>query len=760
MTRIGLPTRPGGFVPSTGESVVTGVKTFVDKVRRKAGPTVDVQAWIPDGTADGADVTSYFNLAATAAAGGKLLLTARAAHYAIASQMSVPANTEVEAEEGAVVDLITPNGAGQTFIFRAMGAGVTFRNVVVDGSLLTGNLVNNRYVFAATGTSKASPMLRPRIINCRIENVTQSDGLAIGSSLLVWHGVYLSYTKNAHIENLAVTTSGHGCYLAGTHKTTVLGGSFDTGWGGVALHSENSYWKVIDSYFERSGYWSAGIDDMSQCAPYAPQNTQGYVQNVHFSGEYGYTAALRLSGTNTSIVNPHFDQCEVSGASNPSYLNNNLIVILTRSVAPNAFTATAVDGSPVLSNVTPIASKWATHAVVTDFPTVGAATPILSVDVAAGTMTMATNATPATGSSFGFATYQDPPSNITVNGAIAKAGGIGQRFVEVSGRASFGTGDTPAAIAKIKVDGNTLESVDASNYFSMGLYLNAQASGIIDCTFDGNTGSIHPETTAAPGTASPIPGAVGILGTAAASVQRFRARRNTLAYFDIGAGVPTTDVQAGFWLGAYTSGSQVEGNTLVGFYDGILSALNSGQHYGFYNNVSLSHVRGAVRLDGGSTVALTTPGPLGVTTLRDPTAAGPILTFGATSLIVSPGSTTQKSMVWRKIASLGVDMVAWEDTAGAATFMRVDGNGYLMVKKTAAPVDGAVLTNEMAPWNKTTAGAAGPQFKVKDSAGTVFNFDLSRGTALADTSGATLVQLEAEVNALKARLRTLGIITP
>jgi hypothetical protein len=663
------------------------------------------------------------------------------------------------------VDLIVPSSAGQTFLFYANGDRVTFRNITVNGSTLTGNLSgSNRYIFCAFGTSKAAPKRRARVINCRIENVDQDDGNTPLTNLSVWHGVYFQYTSRSSIDGLEVTSlSGNACYLIGNDKLSIKNCSFGpTGWGGVSLHSDNSVYEVAynDFYGTTAGsrFFAAGIDDMSQCSPYSPPNINGHMHHNYFTGVYSYGSVIRIAGSHVTCHNNIYNQCVVSNAHSASHANN-VIFVLTRATGPVVFTANTQSGSAVLSNISGAANLTAGHSYVTDFPTAGVATEIISVG--SGTATLAAPATTtATGATFGFASYQEAPSQVDIHDETIIAGGLSQRGVTISGRATFGTGDDNSPLTDIRVHDNTMVSVDADNYLSMALYTNGQGSGIIDATFDQNKASIHPETTASPGTGNPVAGAVGILGSASAPTERFRARNNTLTYFDVGDGPATTSVQAGVYLHAHTSGSEVRGNTLVGFYDAIFGALNSGSHHGLYHNLGISSVRGNLLLESGVTVAADVQSDVATSVVTDRTQAGPYMTFGANSLIVSPRTTTQKSMVWRKIASLGTDMVAWEDVNGTAIFLRVNGNGFLINKKTAAPVDGELLASEMAWWLKTTVGAAGPQFKVKDSAGTVYSFDFSRGAALADTSGANLAALEAEVNALKARLRTAGLLAP
>ena len=78
--------------------------------------------------------------------------------------------------------------------------------------------------------------------------------------------------------------------------------------------------------------------------------------------------------------------------------------------------------------------------------------------------------------------------------------------------------------------------------------------------------------------------------------------------------------------------------------------------------------------------------------------------------------------------------------------------------RVTAPGDADLAASEGSIWWKNTAGAAGFQVKGKDSAGALVAFDFSRQAAQPDTSGATLAALETEVNGLKAKLRTMGVM--
>jgi hypothetical protein len=93
------------------------------------------------------------------------------------------------------------------------------------------------------------------------------------------------------------------------------------------------------------------------------------------------------------------------------------------------------------------------------------------------------------------------------------------------------------------------------------------------------------------------------------------------------------------------------------------------------------------------------------------------------------------------------------------TANRVEFSPPVVLKATTAPSDASLNGNELAVWVRTTPGAAGPQFKGKDSNGAVYAVNLSRQSPLPDTSGSTLAGLEMEVNAVKERLRIMGVVS-
>jgi len=103
------------------------------------------------------------------------------------------------------------------------------------------------------------------------------------------------------------------------------------------------------------------------------------------------------------------------------------------------------------------------------------------------------------------------------------------------------------------------------------------------------------------------------------------------------------------------------------------------------------------------------------------------------------------------------NLIQARDSTGVIYF-RVNKLGYAMTRRVSAPVDADLVASEQAWWFKDTPGAAGPQFKAKDSGGAVTTKDFSTQTALPDTTGASLPVLEVEVNALKAKLRNMGVM--
>ncbi len=129
----------------------------------------------------------------------------------------------------------------------------------------------------------------------------------------------------------------------------------------------------------------------------------------------------------------------------------------------------------------------------------------------------------------------------------------------------------------------------------------------------------------------------------------------------------------------------------------------------------------------------------------------------AAALTVRGFSTNAPVVQIKALPNQTADTLQIRDSTGKVGH-RFDKNSYLVTRKTAAPADGDLTPSEAIVWWKDTPGAAGVQWKGKDASGGSLTFDFSRQAVLPDTSGATLVALESEVNALKARMRAMGLM--
>lgn len=125
--------------------------------------------------------------------------------------------------------------------------------------------------------------------------------------------------------------------------------------------------------------------------------------------------------------------------------------------------------------------------------------------------------------------------------------------------------------------------------------------------------------------------------------------------------------------------------------------------------------------------------------------------FGGTSGHIGPGLNsssvvpTQALWIQNMVDTVGLVLTAHasqttalvlvSDSAGTTTYLKIDKNGYIVNKKTAAIADGDLAASEAAWYIDATSGAPKVIFKGKDAGGTVFERTIGLSTPTVKSSG-------------------------
>jgi len=107
-------------------------------------------------------------------------------------------------------------------------------------------------------------------------------------------------------------------------------------------------------------------------------------------------------------------------------------------------------------------------------------------------------------------------------------------------------------------------------------------------------------------------------------------------------------------------------------------------------------------------------------------------------ILAQPPANTGIAAQFRGHATQAADIVQVTTSAGVV-YSRFNKDGFLILRKTAAPADADLSANDLTLWLDATAGAPTVRAKGKDSAGTVFNQTLAQEEAYTDhgNTGAT-----------------------
>lgn len=94
-----------------------------------------------------------------------------------------------------------------------------------------------------------------------------------------------------------------------------------------------------------------------------------------------------------------------------------------------------------------------------------------------------------------------------------------------------------------------------------------------------------------------------------------------------------------------------------------------------------------------------------------------VLSPGARTHIQASGASNI-GLIVQAAASPTANLTEWQNSSGSI-LSRINNGGYVMTRKTSAPADADLVTDELAIWLDNAAGATRAMFKAKDSAGVV-----------------------------------------
>ena len=186
------------------------------------------------------------------------------------------------------------------------------------------------------------------------------------------------------------------------------------------------------------------------------------------------------------------------------------------------------------------------------------------------------------------------PKHIRIHHNHAIASGAGQCFVLAqNGQTGLSGGIGPIGSAEgLAINDNTLENVDASNYFACLAQINGQNGGWSAIRVSGNVGKGNPQSVG-----SLEGGFVSVLGNPDGLVFDVRVEGNNLTFDDMAGGAASSSADSGVQFGPYVSSASARSNRLRGFYYGTRALSNTGPAIDIYDNDFASSVSLDVLMD-------------------------------------------------------------------------------------------------------------------------------------------------------------------